>query len=404
MFPKTPTGKASKGDVSVSSDRGRLRLSFPRQLFDGKQKFMFLGLADTPENRAIAEAKALQANLDIRNNEFDFSFNKYKPQTHLAVVEVLKPKPAIKLDQLWQQYVEFKKPSVSPNTVRHGYRQTATHIAQLPTKNIEDAVVIRDFLAKESGLSTETIKRICIQINACCNWAVDSGIIKNNPFTKLFKDIKTPKSKRKTELEDIRPFSAEERDAIITALETNQYCHAKTSKNKLHSAYAPFVKFLFFTGCRPSEAIALQWKHILRTDKVTDVIFEQSVIDGEYGRVLREGLKTQEMRRIRVNNQIREILDSVKPENVSPDALVFPSPVNSGWIDFHNFSYRVWKPLLKKMGIEYRKPYNMRHTFITLCREAGTDIKDLARIVGNSPEIILKHYLGNKRDLQIPEL
>lgn len=29
---------------------------------------------------------------------------------------------------------------------------------------------------------------------------------------------------------------------------------------------------------------------------------------------------------------------------------------------------------------------------------------DVARWVGNSPEVIYKHYAGNKRDLQVPEL
>ncbi len=52
----------------------------------------------------------------------------------------------------------------------------------------------------------------------------------------------------------------------------------------------------------------------------------------------------------------------------------------------------------------YRPQYQTRHTFITLCLDAGVEVKDVARWVGNSPEIIYKHYAGNKRDLQVPEL
>ncbi|MFN6452409.1 MAG: hypothetical protein RM022_009295 [Nostoc sp. EfeVER01] len=57
---------------------------------------------------------------------------------------------------------------------------------------------------------------------------------------------------------------------------------------------------------------------------------------------------------------------------------------------------------LVKQGVvsEYRKPYQCRHTFITLCLEADIDAKDVGRWVGNSPEIIYKHYAGNKRNLQ----
>jgi integrase len=52
----------------------------------------------------------------------------------------------------------------------------------------------------------------------------------------------------------------------------------------------------------------------------------------------------------------------------------------------------------------YRRPYQCRHTFISLCLEGGVDAKDVARWVGNSPEVIYRHYAGNKRNLQVPEL
>lgn len=31
------------------------------------------------------------------------------------------------------------------------------------------------------------------------------------------------------------------------------------------------------------------------------------------------------------------------------------------------------------------------------------NIKDIAKLAGNSPEVIMKHYLGNKRELFVPE-
>jgi integrase len=41
----------------------------------------------------------------------------------------------------------------------------------------------------------------------------------------------------------------------------------------------------------------------------------------------------------------------------------------------------------------------MRHSFITFCLEQGMDAKDVAKLVGNSPEIIYRHYAGAKKDL-----
>jgi integrase len=64
----------------------------------------------------------------------------------------------------------------------------------------------------------------------------------------------------------------------------------------------------------------------------------------------------------------------------------------------------VWQKILYGLGLEYRKPYVTRHTFITLCLDKGIDAKDIAQWVGNSPEIIYKHYAGSRHNLQVPEI
>jgi integrase len=46
----------------------------------------------------------------------------------------------------------------------------------------------------------------------------------------------------------------------------------------------------------------------------------------------------------------------------------------------------------------------MRHSYITFCLDAGMDAKDVAKLVGNSAEIIYKHYAGAKRDLIAPDI
>ena len=46
--------RQSKGTVSVEVFQGRLRVRLPRQLFDGKQKYLTLGLSDTKINLKIS--------------------------------------------------------------------------------------------------------------------------------------------------------------------------------------------------------------------------------------------------------------------------------------------------------------------------------------------------------------
>jgi len=54
-----------------------------------------LGLADTSENRVKGESIARQMHMDMLAGSFDSSLDKYKPQTHLAVVEAIKPKEGL---------------------------------------------------------------------------------------------------------------------------------------------------------------------------------------------------------------------------------------------------------------------------------------------------------------------
>jgi integrase len=68
-----------------------------------------------------------------------------------------------------------------------------------------------------------------------------------------------------------------------------------------------------------------------------------------------------------------------------------------------SFRRTVWKPVLAGLKIEYRKPYQTRHTFITLALEHGLDAKDVARLVGNSAEVIYRHYADGKREVSVPE-
>lgn len=82
--------------------------------------------------------------------------------------------------------------------------------------------------------------------------------------------------------------------------------------------------------------------------------------------------------------------------------MIFPG-IKQGYLDFDSFRKNVWKRILTNLEFEYKKLYQTRHTFITLALENGLDAKDVARLVGNSPEVIYRYYAGNKRELFVPE-
>jgi integrase len=390
MTSKTSTGKQSKGSVSIRCSHDRLQLRFRYQ---GKRECLSLGLPDTANNRKLAEAKARQIEMDILSNNFDPSMDKYR-QTAFLAAQPLSPLIP-KLNHLWTKFVESKQSQCSQNTMDTMYAQYTRYIQKLPTHDLTQAGEIKDFALKTFPINSA--KRLMIRLNACCKWAMQNGLIDGNPFNGMASDIKLPKS-QKNEDGEINPFTAEERDSILNAIATDQFNPAHSAFK--HSYYFPFVYFLFKTGCRSSEAVALTWKDISKD--FSSISFERSIIDTAQGRQVREGLKTQEKRKFPCNYTLQEFLKSIKPATAKPTDLVFPG-MKGGYLDPDAFRKYVWKRILEGLGIEYRKLYQTRHTFITLALEARLDAKDVAKLVGNSPEVIYRHYAGSNRNLSVPD-
>jgi len=385
MYAKTPTGRASKGSVSIRVSNGRLQLQFR---YAGKRHYLSLGLPDTPESRKLAILKASEIEKDILYERFDPTLEKYKHQSQrqLSIVTPIK-KSQPTLGELWEKYSEFKKPQVSPSTYAKSFKRHGNHIRKLPTQSLHEAQAIRDWLL--SNFTPDAVKRTLCQLKACCNWGIAEGLIDANPFTAM--KIKTPKGAVTGDY-DVVPFTKEERDKIIAAFESSGRCYKR---------YANYVKFLFFTGCRPSEAIALRWKNITSSA----IQFRNSVVISEHGLIEKEGLKTQKKRDFPITPEIEAILEEARPEFINPEALIFPGPKGK-YLDQEDFSQGVWKKILAKLpDIPYRKCYQTRHTFITLCIESGVNSTAIARWTGTSSYMIDHHYgATNFTNLRPPSL
>lgn len=357
-----------KGTVAVSSVRGMLRIQIPRHLFGGQQKYLYLNLPDTAINRAAAEQKAMAIAADIAFERFDFTLGKYQPQ-----IQAIDEFP-LTLGELWEKYTAYKSGHLAITTINKDFKRVAAHISSLPSQSLRDARKIRRYLM--STRTSGATKKSLMQINACCQWAVDEELIPRNPFVNLPK-VKAIKTQNK-----IDPFTKHERDLIISAFE----------KDCPH--YAPFVKFLLWTGCRPSEAIGLQWKHI--APDLSKITFVEAVVEKN-----RKDTKTHTIRKFPVNPQLKSLLQSIK-KSPNLETLVFTS-VEGCMVDGHNFLEREWTTVLEKNAIAYRVVYNCRHTFITLCLEAGVPVTQVAQWVGNSPQTIWKHYAGLVSTHIVPE-
>jgi integrase len=161
------------------------------------------------------------------------------------------------------------------------------------------------------------------------------------------------------------------------------------------------IEFMFWAGCRLCEVTALSLGDIDRDFKT--ISFERTLVLSDGGSIVKQGLKTQQRRVYPCCEGLQVFLKSIAPEEIDRGRLVF-TPPKAKYVDMHNFSSRKWKPILLAAGIDYQKLSSIRHTYITFCIDGGMDAKDVAKLVGNFPEIIYRHYAGARRNLVAPDI
>ncbi len=72
---------------------------------------------------------------------------------------------------------------------------------------------------------------------------------------------------------------------------------------------------------------------------------------------------------------------------------VFQDPrTGQPWHSEEAFQRVYWSKILKRLGIRYRRTYNMRHSYATSMRTAGMTPAFCARQLGHTVEMFLRTY------------
>lgn len=342
------------------------------------------GRWSSPSDYGIAHGIALQICQDVERGVFDKSLKRYKPQ---STAEVMKREQRrfTSLTELWDQYIEQRRGHVSDGTYRVGYAAVSRLLAASQYKTLDEGGQLKLWIL--SNKPPLYAKRLLVQLNAACKWGIETGLIDVNPFEGFQKMLVKKTIKNEDEID---PFSEDEKKVIISTF--------REDSTLRH--YLNLVLFLFAVGCRPSEAIALTWSDVAKSQ----IVFNKSYVNGK----LNNRLKTQEKRIITQNETVKAILQEQKKalsnrSNIA-SSLVFPNQRKAGYVDWCNFSQKRWKAVFKKNPtLRYRSPYQMRHTFITNALKVAS-VQDVAKHCGNSPEVIYRHYAGVSRSFVMPEI
>ena len=239
-------------------------------------------------------------------------------------------------------------------------------------------------LARRPDLSGKTVNNYVSVLREALELAVTDGILEVNPAGKI------PRARHQKEPPD--PYSREELDTILADL------------NARHPGQvANMVEFWFWTGLRTSELFALSWENVDMASGTA--LIAEALVRG----VHKDRTKTNVARTIKLNSRATDALQRQRAHTQLAGGAVFNDPrFGKPWVDERAFRRSFWTPTLKRLGIRYRRPYNMRHTYATVMLMAGMNPAFCARQLGHSVEMFHRTYAkwldGEQNDREMERL
>lgn len=158
-----------------------------------------------------------------------------------------------------------------------------------------------------------------------------------------------------------------------------------------------YCQFNFATGLRTSEMIGLCW----------------SDIDFLSGKVkIRRAWVMGQMKAPKTESGVREVLlqpaiDALKAQRAhiaTAGEFVFHDPrTNARWGSDQSIRAGEWQRALRKAGVRYRYPYQMRHTFASQALSAGENVMWVARQMGHRDWTITAKKYGSWIPTMVPD-
>ncbi|MEA5620519.1 site-specific integrase [Cronbergia sp. UHCC 0137] len=306
-----------------------------------------------------------------------------------------KKQPTIKvvekddLSVLWSKYVEYHTTLKlwSDTTIKTAVQTCTSIIQNCPYQKLEQRQDLFLWVFSDDKRSQATSKTRLKWIVACIDWNSKQGNIPRKwgiEYRDAFSGLKLKDTKvdnKFTDDTDISIFTVDEIYLILSAFKNGSY----ETQRGTHSQYYEYVYFLWLTGCRPSEATALKWKHV--NLQKNHIKFCENRVNASGKIIESAGTKTEDSRLFPINAELHALLTNVKTRKDYVFLNRRYEPISQ-----HAFC-RVWKTVLEGIGLPYRIPYQLRHSMISYHANNDYPIHKLAEIVGNSEKIIKEHYL-----------
>ncbi len=262
-----------------------------------------------------------------------------------------------------ERWIDANEPYLKASTARV-YRGVITRInkefGSLTCQDIQWQKV-KPWL-RSLGVSRRSANNYLSVFRTVLDEAVEDRLLEENPL-----EGKTLRMKsRDVEKEDIQPFSAKERYAILTG------CADPQERN--------LFEFLMWSGLRISEAIALQWADV---DFAAGAIHVRGAKTTDAKRI--ERTKTRAGRRVvKMLERARDALSNQRQWSFFAQQEVFLNPrTGKPWSGDQPIR-RAFQAACEHSGVAYRHPYMLRHTYASAMLTAGEDLGWVASQLGHT--------------------
>jgi len=245
--------------------------------------------------------------------------------------------------------------------------KAGTLLGDLPLRALKKSHILTA-LAARPELSGKTVNNYTSVLREAMALAVDDDLITTSPVDGV--------PRAKWQQEDPDPFTLDEAERIIA-----------DAVSHYPEPIANLIEWRFFTGVRTSEAFGLRWPSVdLASDYMT---VREAIVRG----VEKSKTKTAKARNVRLNSRAKAALTrQAKHTRMAGEHVWLDPRYGTPWLEERAFRRSYWTPALKRLGIRYRPPNNMRHTYATMMLMAGRTPGWCANQLGHSVEMFLRTY------------
>lgn len=341
-------------------------------------------VAPTPTNlKKVAQHRATILDA-ISRGVFDYAVTFPESRNRFKFAE--RPQSAgLRLEDYLERWIKEKKKQLKSSTW-DGYNKIVTMInaTKLGTVLLPELrrTHIRDW-CREQQCGNKWLANVQSVIRSALQDAVDEDLIETNPmYGWKYENVEAVKAK-----DDVDPFDAIEREAIISAMPSPQL------KN--------MFEFAFWTGLRTSELIALTWDDVdwIRGEVRINKAKTQSASEPETTKT-KKGIRD-----VKLLAPALAAITRQKSQTFLAGGIIFLDPRNNKpWEGDEAIRQGPWKTAIRKSGVRYRRPYQTRHTYASMMLTAGEPLGWVASQMGHSDLTMLARVYARWIKSATPEV